>query len=120
MSIEDDCVSIHPYFRVPKEHEQEVMDLCADFIALTKQESLCLYYGFSRAGDVLYCREGYQGAAGALAHLKNVAEPLEKILKLCKLLKLEVHGQQQDLEQLKPALSGMPVEFFEMQLGFRN
>ena len=120
MACTDPCVSIHPYFRAPAVREQEVMERCQQFVDRTAQEPLCLYYGFSRAGNTFHCREGYQGAAGALAHLENVGEMLEKFLQLCELTKLEVHGPAAELEKLRPALSALPVEFFELQLGFRR
>ena len=65
MTLDDQCVSINPYFRIPVEREQEVMELCQQFVDRSSQESLCLYYGFSKADEILHCREGYRGAAGA-------------------------------------------------------
>jgi quinol monooxygenase YgiN len=120
MTLEDSCVSIQPYFRVPAEREQEVMELCKQFVDRTSQEPLCLYYGFTKAGDILHCREGYKGAAGAMAHLENVGELLQTFMQLCELTKLEVHGSHDELEKLRPALTALPVVFFELQLGFRR
>ena len=120
MTLDDQCVSIHPYFRVPAEREQEVMELCKQFVDRSSQEALCLYYGFSKAEEILHCREGYRGAAGALAHLENVGELLQTFLQICELIKLEVHGSREELEKLRPALSGFPVVFFELQMGFRR
>ena len=120
MACTDPCVSIHPYFRVPAEREQEVMERCQQFVDLTAQEPLCLYYGFSRAENMLHCREGYRGASGAMAHLENVGELLQQFLQLCELTKLEVHGPAEELEKLRPALSAFPVKFFELRMGFRR
>ena len=120
MPFGDQCVSIHPYFRVPAEREQEVIGLCEQFVDRSSQESLCLYYGFSKAGEILHCREGYQGAAGALAHLENVGELLQTFLQICELTKLELYGSREELEKLRSALSGFPVVFFELQMGFRR
>ncbi|QNI54102.1 hypothetical protein SynBIOSE41_01587 [Synechococcus sp. BIOS-E4-1] len=120
MTLDDQCVSIYPYFRVPAERKQEVMELCKQFVDRSSQEPLCLYYGFTKAGEILHCREGYRGAAGALAHLENVDELLQQILQICELTKLEVHGLPDELEKLRPALTTLPVEFFELQMGFRR
>ena len=120
MALNDSCVSIQPYFRIPAEREQEVMELCKQFVDRTNQEPLCLYYGFTKAGEMLHCREGYQGAAGALAHLDNVGELLQKIMQICELTKLEVHGSPDELAQLRLALKDLPVVFFELQMGFRR
>ena len=120
MAIDDQCVSISPYFRVPEERDEEVKGICAEFVARTREEPLCLYYGFSRSGNILHCREGYRGAAGALAHLENVAKQLEAILQVCELTKLEVHGPSEEIDQLKDAMKALPAEFFALQTGFRN
>ena len=56
MTLDDQCVSIHPYFRVPAEREQEVMELCKQFVDRSSREDLCLYYGFSKAEEILHCR----------------------------------------------------------------
>ena len=74
----------------------------------------------SRADRLLHCREGYRGAAAALAHLKNVGELLQKFLQTCELMRLEVHGPSEQFEKLRPALTTFPVEFFELQIGFRR
>ena len=86
----------------------------------SSQESLCLHDGFSKAGEILHCREGYQGAADALAHLENVGELLQTSLQICELTKLEVHGSPEELETLQPALTAFPVVFFEWQMEFRR
>ena len=120
MALDDQCVSIHPYFRIPSERAEEVMELCREFVQRSSQEPLCLYYGFSRSGNQLHCREGYRGAAGALAHLENVGAQLQAFLQICELTKLEVHRPCEELETLRPALKDFPVEFFELQMGFRR
>ena len=120
MTLDDPCVSIHPYFRVPVEREQEVMELCQQFVDHSSQESLCLYYCFSKVGEILQCREGYRGSAGALAHLDNVGDWLQTFLQICELTKLEVRGSREELEILRPALTSLPVVFFELQMGFRR
>ena len=67
-----------------------------------------------------HCRVGYRGAAGALAHLQNVGDQLQAFLQICELTKLEVHGPSEEPEQLRQALAGFPVEFFELRMGFRR
>ena len=96
------------------------MELCKQFVDRSSQEPLCLYYGFTKAGEMLHCREGYKGAAGAMAHLENVGELLQKFMQICELTKLEVHGLPDEIDQLRPALKALPVVFFELQMGFRR
>ena len=73
-----------------------------------------------QSGRELDCREGYKGAAGAMAHVDNVGELLQKFMQICELTKLEVHGLPDELDQLRPTLKALPVVFFELQMGFRR
>ena len=52
---------------------------------------MCLYYGFSFNGNEAHCREAYEGAGGALAHLGNVGALLEDVLKIAERVRLEIH-----------------------------
>jgi len=49
-----------------------------------------------------------------------VGEFLQKFLQTCDLMWLEVHEPSQQFEKLRPALTAFPVEFFELQIGFRR
>jgi len=59
-------VSIHD-FKNPPGKMDRCEALLPQFVAKTN-ESGRLYYEFTVSGDVIFCREGYVGAAGALAH----------------------------------------------------
>ena len=121
MATQDSCVSIHPYFTVPEEKLDEARVYCERFVELTKNESLCLYYGFSISGNEIHCREGYQGGQGLLAHLENVGDLLgEFIEKLAPVTRLEVHGPADELEKVKEALAPFSPQYFVLEYGFRN
>lgn len=110
-------VSIHPYFKVHAGQTDAARAVLAKFIERTKTETACLYYDFTVNGDTVFCREAYVGAAGALAHLANVNEPLGEMLKVSDLIRLELHGPAAELAQLKEPLAALPVEWFEYETG---
>ena len=66
--------------------------------------------------DKVWCREGYTGARGVLAHLTDVKEPLDEALKIVGEggLKLYIIGPASELEQLKPALRPIGAVFWEL------
>jgi quinol monooxygenase YgiN len=113
-------VSIHPYFKVHPGQMEAARALLPIFIEKTRTEPKCLYYEFTVNGDIVFCREGYEGADGALAHLSNVSEPLGKMLELSELLRLEIHGPAAELERLKEPLAALKVDWFVYECGKPN
>ena len=90
MATQDKCVTIVPYFKVHSGKMQDVRALCERFVEKTKTEQGCLYYGFTFNSDTVFCREGYQDADAALAHLQNVGALLGEFQKITDMLRLEV------------------------------
>jgi quinol monooxygenase YgiN len=78
MSVSDKCCTLAPYFKVSSGNLEAFKKLCEQFVAKTRQETKCLYYGFSSDRDQVHCRKGYEDAEGLLAHLDNVGTLLEK------------------------------------------
>ena len=74
-------VSIHPYFKVHPGKLAEFKAAMPAFVEKTKAEPLNLYYEFTSNGDEIFCREGYDGAEGVLAHLDNVGPLLAEASK---------------------------------------
>ena len=112
MATEDRCCTIVPHFKV---HDGKLADfkaMCGQFIELTAMEPKCLYYGFSFDGDQAHCREGYEDATGLLAHLDNVGALLQEALKIADLTRLEVHGPEAELAQLREPLAPLEPQFF--------
>ena len=120
MPTEDKCCTIVPYFKVHDGQLEAFKAKCDDFIKMTRQEDKCLYYGFSFDGDEAHCREGYEDAAGLLAHLENIGELLQEALKISDLTRLEVHGPEDELAALREPLAGLGPQFFTLEYGFRN
>ncbi len=94
--------------------------LCDRFVEKTSAEPKCLFYGFSFNGNQAHCREGYEDAAGILAHLENVGELLQEALTVSDLTRLEVHGPEPELAQLREPLAELNPEYFVLEYGFRR
>ena len=66
----NEFITIQPHFTVDDwEAAKPIME---KFIEKTATETGCIYYGWSRSGDQLFCREAYVDAEAALAHLGNI------------------------------------------------
>jgi len=124
--LPDTHVTIVPYFTIPKGKLAEFQAGFADFYAGTKAGTdECLYYGFATCAackscpDMVYCREGYQSAAGVLAHLGDVKGPLDKALAIVGEggLDLSVMGPAEELEKLKEALGPLGTKFWATDKG---
>ncbi len=120
MATEDGCCTIVPYFEVHEGKLDDFKTLCEQFVEKSGTEPKCLYYGFSFDGDRAHCREGYEDAAGALAHLENVGALLQEALKISDLASLEIHGPEEELEKLREPLKDLNPRFFTLEYGFRR
>ena len=120
MSVEDSCCTLVPYFKVNEGKLETFKQVCEQFIEKTRTEGKCLYYGFSFKGNIVHCREGYQDAEGVLIHLDNVNELLTEALKISELIRLEIHGNQTEIDKLRQPLAELKPDFFVLEYGFRN
>ena len=120
MATHDTCVTIHPYFKVSEGNLEAFRGLCEQFVSRTSKEPKCLYYGFSFRGDEVFCREGYEGAAGLLAHLDNVGDLIAEALKLSAITRLEVHGVEGELAKLREPLANLDPLYFTIEYGMRR
>jgi quinol monooxygenase YgiN len=115
MSQHSNVVSIHPYFKVDPGQLEAFKALLPAFCAKTAEEPLCLGYDFTIAGDVIFCREAYLGAEGALAHLANVGSLLDQAMKISQLQRLELHGASAELDKLRSPLAGLNPTWFVLE-----
>ena len=114
------AVSIHPYFKVHPGKLEAARALLPKFVEKTTSEPGCVFYEFTINGDVVFCREAYTNAEGALAHLQNVGDILAEMLKLSDLIRLELHGPEQELEKLQGPLADLKPEWFVYETGLRK
>ncbi|MEJ2158700.1 MAG: hypothetical protein P8X96_25515 [Desulfobacteraceae bacterium] len=120
MATQDKCCSIVPYFKVANGKLDAFKSLCEKFVEKTQTESKCLYYGFCFDGDQAHCREGYEDADAALAHLDNVGKLLEEALTISELTRLEIHGPEEELAKMRGPLANLNPQFFTLEYGFRR
>jgi len=120
MANQDTCCTLVPYFKVHPGKLGEFKALCEQFVALTASEPKCVHYAFSFDGDNVHCREGYDDAAGLLAHLENVGAPLQQALKIADVTRLEVHAPAAEIEKLREPLKELSPQFFALGMGFRR
>ena len=72
MSHSANVVSIHPYFKAHPGQQSACHALLPAFVEITNSDPECLYYEFTAHDDEIFCREAYNNAAAALAHLQAV------------------------------------------------
>ena len=120
MALEDSVCTLVPYFTVNDGKLDEFKNLGEQMVEKTRSETAVSFYGFSFSGQRAHCREGYNDAAGILAHLENVGELLGEALKIAKLDNLEVHGPAAELEKLKDPLKDLNPTYFTMETSFRR
>lgn len=120
MAVQDKCCTIAPYFKVPSDKLEAFKNLCERFVAKTREEAKCFYYGFSFDGDHVHCREGYEDAEGLLIHLQSVGSLIDEALKIAEIIRLEVHGPEEELAKLREPLASLNPQFFVLKYGFRR
>lgn len=120
MATTDTCCSIVPYFKIPDQNLAAFKAICEQFVAKSKTESGCLYYGFSFNGNEAHCREAYKDAEAALTHLDNVGLLITEALKISEMTRLEIHGPESELAKLREPLAVLQPTFFVLEYGFRN
>jgi len=110
--------TVRPYFTV-KDWEA-VRPLMEEFVTKTGEEKDCVYYGWTKKGDTLFCREGYVDGDAINAHLANVGSLLEKMLDgKASLDSLEIHGPASEIEKVKPGTEKLGTVYFEIDSGFQ-
>lgn len=110
-------VSIHPYFRVHPGKLDEVRTILRRFVAAAGEEPRTLYYDFTLSGDVVFCREAYDGAEGLLAHVDHIGPILGDMLQVSEVVRLEIHGSAAEIEKLKVPFAAMNPEWFVYECG---
>ncbi len=115
----DHSISLHPYFKIRPGKTDEVKSLLREFVTRTATELQVLYYEFTLSDDIVFCREAYSDAEGALAHLANVGDLLSRMLTLCDIVRLEIHGPSTELEKLKGPVGNLNPVWFAYECGIR-
>lgn len=117
MKLPSNLVTIHPYFKIHSGKEVLADAVMQKFVATTTGEPDCLFYEFTVLGEEVFCREGYEGAAGVLHHLENVGAVLAEMLTLSDLTRLEFHGPAEEIDLLRGPLGHLNAAFFVVKCG---
>ena len=120
MSNQDTCCTIVPYFKVPTDQMNAFKSLLPVMVEQTKEEPLCLFYGFCIHEDIVHCREGYENAEGVLNHIEKIGPLLEKALAISELIRLEIHGPAEELDKLREPLAELNPDYYTLEIGFRR
>src|SRR5436190_19423742 len=112
MNYPNNVVTIHPYFRVRPGKLEQFKELLPAFLKKTRTEKLNLFYEFTANDHEVFCREGYLGAEGLLAHIDNVGPELEQALAIADLIRLEVHGPAEEINNLRGPLAELNPAWF--------
>lgn len=118
--LHDNCCTIVPYFDVADDKLDQFKALLPAMVEQTKQEPLCMFYGFTIHENTVHCREGYENAEGVLNHIEKIGPLLEQALSISELIRLEIHGPAQELEKLHEPLAGLNPSYYAIELGFRR
>ena len=117
---EDLICTIIPYFQVKEGKLETFKETIGQMVEQTKTEPLCRYYSFYFDGNTAFCREGYEGAEGVLAHIEKIGPLLDEALSVSEITFLEVHGPAEELEKLKEPLAELSPRYFTLECGFRK
>jgi quinol monooxygenase YgiN len=93
-----------------------------DFVARTKTEAGCVYYGWTKTGNSLKCREMYKDGAAVNAHLENVGPCIQALLAegVATLDDINIQGPADQLEIVKPGTEALGTTYFATDGGFTN
>ena len=101
------------------EDESGVKGALSELVQKSRAEESCIYYGWTRAGSKLFCREGYTSADGILAHLVNVST-CGGLTKFAKPYRIEIHGPKAEIAKLKDTADKMGAVCYERSSGFQH
>lgn len=112
-------VTIQPNFTIVDKPKAE--GIMARFVEATKTEPGCQFYGWTLAGDKLFCRESYVDGDAANAHLANVGGLIGEILDGAATLdSISIHGPAGEIEKTKEGTAKLGTVYYETFGGFHN
>lgn len=120
MNHPQNTVTIHPYFKPHPGKLEDFKALFPKFVEKTSSEEKCLYYEFTVNGGEVFCREGYVGGEGVLAHLDNVGDLLDEALKIADITRLEFHGPAAELDKLRARCAPLNPAWFVLECGLKR
>ena len=116
-----DFMSIQPTFSI--KDWAKATPIMERFVAVTDSEKGCLYYGWTKTADKLFCREAYVDAAGVLEHLGNVGPLVGELLadpEVATLDEIQLHGPAAEVAKCKEGMDPLGTVYFEVHSGFQK
>jgi quinol monooxygenase YgiN len=112
--------SIRPTFTVLNWEKAE--PIMADFVEKTKSEKGCVYYGWTRVGDKLKCREAYVDGQAVNDHLTNVGDCITALLAegVATLDNIEIDCTANGINVVKPGTEALGTTYYTIDDGFTN
>merc|ERR1711977_523943 len=111
-------MSIQPTFTVKDWAAAE--PIMAEFVEATKKETGCVFYGWTKVGDKLFCREAYVDAAAVLAHLDNIGALVGKLLESAATLDgIELHGAYEEVDKCKEKMDAFGTTYWKHETSLR-
>ena len=111
--------TIHPKFTI--KDWDAAMPILQEFVEKTSTEAGCIYYGWTKCGDKLFCREAYVDGDAVMAHLANVGSCIDALLAgPASLDSIEIHGPAAEIEKTKEGTAALGTLYFELDSGFQN
>lgn len=101
---------------------EKAKPIMAEFVEKTAQEKDVIYYGWTKSGDKLFCREAYYSGEGVLAHLDNVGPCVDALLAegVATLDKIELHGPMGQVQMCKEKMNAFGTVYYNVDSGFQK
>lgn len=111
--------TIHPYFTIfDEEAAKNIMKKCVE---ITKDEPGCLYYGWTRCGNKIFCREGYVDGDAIVAHIENAGGLVGRLIaEGAKLEEISFHGPQAELDKTRELAKKFNASLMMKDSGFQR
>ena len=96
--------------------------IMADFVEKTKSEKGCVYYGWTRVGDKLQCREAYVDAQAVNDHLTNVGDCITALLAegVATMDNIDIYCTADGVNVVKPGTESLGTAYYTIDDGFTN
>jgi len=111
---------IRPMFTIVNEEETaKFMSACVE---ATDSEEGCVYYGWTRSGDKLFCREAYKDGDSVVAHFANAGPLVGAAIDAghVKLEWIEFHGPASEIAKVKGTMDGFGTTYYATHSGNDN
>lgn len=112
MSRLSQFVAIQATFRIHPGLREIVNRLLGEFDRRASDEPLILFHEASFQSDALALRIAFPSAVSLLDHLAGTSDGFERLLSETDLIRMEIHGPEAELSQLRGPLGALQPDWF--------